>query len=214
MRVVLADDHPTILAGVDALLRSVPRVQIVATAGNGDALIQRLTSTACDIVVTDYAMPGSQSGDGLALLGFLRRRWPSLRLVLHTMQDSPAILARARQLGIRQMVGKGDASGHLAAALQAAMFDGDYFSPSIQRILQTASTGSALLSPREDEVVRLYVSGMTTTEIAVQLHRSKQTVSTQKRSAMRKLGVRHDAELVRAWLDQRAMSAGAGQAAG
>jgi len=201
MRLLLADDHPTILAGIDALLRGVPRVQVVGMAGDGDQLIDLLGRTACDAVVTDYAMPGSQRGDGLTLLGFLRRRYPGVKLILHTMQDSPAILLQARRLGIRQMVSKADSSGHLAAALQAAMVGGEYFSPAIHERLATADRPSGPLTPREQEVVRLFVSGMNINAIATQLHRSKQTISTQKNSAMRKLGVNHDAGLVRAWLE-------------
>ncbi len=201
MRLILADDHPTILAGIDALLRGVPRVQVVGMANDGDQLIDLLGRLACDAVVTDYAMPGSQRGDGLTLLGFLRRRYPGLKLILHTMQESSAILVQARRLGIVQMVSKADSSGHLAAALQAAMVGGEYFSPAIRERLAAAERPTATLTPREQEVVRLFVSGMSINAIATQLHRSKQTISTQKSSAMRKLGVDHEAGLVRAWLD-------------
>lgn len=210
MRLLLADDHPTILAGMQALLRGVPRVQVVGTAGDGDALIALLERAACDAVITDYAMPGSRRGDGLTLLGFLRRRYPRVILILHTMQESPAILAKARRLGIAQMVSKADASGHLAAALQAAMVGGDYLSPAIAAHLAAASGVPAQLTAREQEVVRLFVSGMSINAIASQLHRSKQTISSQKSSAMRKLEVAHDADLVRKWLQHA--DAGAGPA--
>lgn len=200
MRLLLADDHPTVLAGMEALLRGVARIQIVGMASNGDALVDLLTRLPCDAVVTDYAMPGSLRGDGLTLLGFIQRRWPSVRVIVHTMQESPVILAQVRRLGIRQIVSKGDASGHLAAAIQAAAVGGDYFSPAVQALLQQQPSGDGQLTPREQEVVRLYVSGLTTSAIAEQLHRSRQTISTQKRSAMRKLGVDHDAGLIQAWL--------------
>lgn len=199
MRVLLADDHPTILAGIDHLLRGVPRIQVVGTAGSGDALLELLARTRCDAVVTDYSMPGSRSGDGLTLLGFLRRRWPGLVIVLHTMIESPALLVQARRLGIRHMVSKADASAHLAAALHGALAGGDYLSPTIQATLGTLPSQAHGLSPREYEVIRLYLSGMSLSAIAAQLHRSKQTISTQKRSAMRKLGVVHEVDLVRAF---------------
>lgn len=198
MRVVLADDHPTILAGLDAMLGRTPLLQVVAMADSSDALLRVLQQVPCEALVVDYAMPGGTHPDGLALMGFLRRRFPGLAIVLHTMQDSPAVLAQVQQLGIIRMVSKADASGHLAAALQAARVDGAYLSPAISAALGSASP-SVALTPREEEVVRLYVSGLSTTEIAAHLHRSKQTISTQKRSAMRKLGAHHEPALVQAW---------------
>lgn len=201
---MLADDHPTILAGLEALLRGLARVEVAGIAADGDALIRLLQRQHCDAVITDYAMPGSQHGDGLTLLGFLRRRWPSLVVILHTMQEFPTILTQARQLGIRHMVSKADAGGHIGAALQSAMVGGEYFSPAISAILRSAPGQDTLLTPREREIVRLFASGMSMTAIAKQVHRSKQTVSTQKRSAMQKLGVEHDAGLLRAWQDHHA----------
>lgn len=198
MRVLLADDHPTVLAGLEALLRPVPLLQVVGTAANSDALLHLLERTACDVLVTDYAMPGGALPDGLAMLGFLRRRFPHLAIVLHTMQESPAVLGQVLRLGIGRIVSKADASGHLAVAVQAARAGGDYLSPAIQALLAGSVQGPAL-TPREEEVVRLYVAGLGTTQIAAQLHRSKQTISTQKRSAMRKLGVAHAPALVSAW---------------
>lgn len=198
MRVLLADDHPTVLAGLDALLRGVPLLHVAGTASNSDELLRLLETTACDILITDYAMPGGIHPDGMAMLGFLRRRFPALAIVLHTMQESLAVLEQVQRLGVTRIVSKADASGHLAASVQAARAGGDYYSPAIQALL-AAGSGGAVLTPREEEVVRLYVAGMGTSQIAAQLHRSKQTISTQKRSAMRKLGVDHDPALVNAW---------------
>ncbi|GAB3048847.1 response regulator transcription factor [Stenotrophomonas tumulicola] len=213
MRIVIADDHPTILAGIEALLGPAPRLQVVGRASSVDELLALLSTTPCEAVVTDFAMPGGRNADGLALLSQLCRHPARLQVVLHTMLELPTTLAQARRLGVRHMVGKADASGHLAAALQAAGIGAEYYSPAMQALLERASgSGSNVarpLTPGEQEVVRLFVSGMTVNAIATQLHRSKQTVSARKMNAMRKLGLTHDAELVKAWLDLPADTPGA-----
>jgi len=199
MRVLLADDHATVLAGMEALLRGVPRLRIMGCARTTDQLHQQLATLRCDTLVTDYAMPGGTHADGLSMLRFLRQRHPALRIVVHTMQESPAVLVQIVRCGVLGIVSKADAAGHLAAALETARVGTPYFSPAIQRLLDAERTARDALSPRETEVIRLYLSGLRTEQIAQQLHRSKQTISTQKRSAMRKLGVDHDAALVRVW---------------
>ena len=206
MRVLLADDHATVLAGMEALLRGIPRLQIVGSAHTTDQLHAMLATRRCDVLVTDYAMPGGTHGDGLSMLRFLRQRHPALRIVVHTMQESPAVLTQIVRCGVPCLVSKADAAGHLAAALEAARVEGHYLSPAIQRLLESGHTARNALSPRETEVIRLYVSGLRTDQIAQRLHRSKQTISTQKRSAMRKLGVDHDAALIGAWAGRCAQS--------
>lgn len=198
MRVLLADDHPTILAGLDAILRGLPHVQIVGAAAGSDSLMRLLMTTPCDCLVIDFAMPGGGTPDGLALLGFIRRRYPSLIIVLHSMLEVPAVLVQVQRLGIEVLVSKADSQGHLDAALRAARAGGTYQSPTIANLLARPAAISAL-SAREEEVLRLTAEGLGTGEIAARLHRTKQTISTQKRSAMRKLGVDNTPALLDAW---------------
>ena len=198
MRVLLADDHPTILAGLECILRGLPHVQIVGTAASSDSLLRRLMTTPCDCLVTDFAMPGADAPDGLALLGFIRRRYPHLIVVLHSMLDIPAVLAQVQRSGIDLLVSKADSHAHLDAALRAARAGGAYQSPTIASLLARPAAITAL-SAREEEVLRLTAEGLGTGDIAARLHRTKQTISTQKRSAMRKLGVETTTALLDAW---------------
>lgn len=203
LRVVLADDHPGMIAGVEHSLSSVGTVRLTGTALNSTELIRILDTDCCDVLVSDYAMPGNEHGDGIAFLAFLQRRYPSLKLVVLTMLDNPAVLRALRAQGIRCIVSKSDAVSHLIPAIHAAATDGTYYSPSIQTSIRVrqldATTGLALqpLSKRELEVVRLYASGMTVNEIAERVSRSKKTISTQKARAMQKLGIERDVDLLR-----------------
>src|SRR4051794_7191080 len=92
IRVVLADDHPGMIAGVRHELSSVPSIDLVGVASDSTSLMALLTEVSCEVVVSDYAMPAGEVGDGIALFGQISRRHPDIRLVVLTMLDNPAVL--------------------------------------------------------------------------------------------------------------------------
>ncbi|MBO9537914.1 response regulator transcription factor [Herbaspirillum sp.] len=203
INVVLVDDHPAMIAGVTHELGSSPTIKLQGNAANSTELVALLEKTPCDVVVSDYSMPAGEYGDGITLFRFLGRRFPQVKLVVLTMLDNPAILGSLDDLGVRAIVSKSDAVSHLIPAIHAAYTDGKYHSPVVDAVLKlrTAQRANAdktaALSPREAEVVRLFVSGMSVNEIAERLNRSKQTISTQKTRAIEKLGLSGDTDLVR-----------------
>src|SRR5579871_901369 len=100
LRVVVADDHPVILFGAEHALLKFPGLQVVGRAKQSTELIKLLQSIACDVLVTDLAMPGGQYGDGLQLIGYLRRNFPKLPIVVLTMLENVALLKRLSELGV------------------------------------------------------------------------------------------------------------------
>jgi len=203
IKLALADDHPAVLAGIKHELAAVPTIDIVGTARNSTELIDLLSRVSCDILVTDYAMPGGEYGDGMALLSFLRRRYPALKIIVFTTIDNAAIVGEVSKLGIQAMLNKVDDVTHLIYAIYAVHAGASYFSPAAAqqelrvRHGRATTERSRQLTLREAEVVRLYLSGLTINEIAEELSRAKQTVSSQKKTAMRKLGIERDADLFR-----------------
>ena len=203
IKVVLVDDHPAMIAGVAHELGLSGTIKVQGHASNSTELVEMLESTPCDVVVSDYSMPAGKYGDGITLFNFISRRFPEVKLVVLTMLDNPAILGSLDDLGIRAIVSKSDAVSHLIPAIHAAHTGGKYHSPVVDAVLKvrtalrTNASAPAALSPREAEVVRLFVSGMTVNEISERLSRSKQTISTQKIRAIEKLGLAGDTDLVR-----------------
>lgn len=100
VRVVVADDHPVSGNGIKQALSGIPTIQVVAVTENTSALVEILETTACDVLVLDYVMPGGQYGDGLALLSYLSRRYSTLRFVTVTMLNSPAVFRALQKLGV------------------------------------------------------------------------------------------------------------------
>ena len=201
VRIVIADDHPVILFGAEQALLKFPGMQVVARARQSTELIKVLQTMACDVLVTDLAMPGGQYGDGLPLIGYLRRNFPNLPIVVLTMLENVALLKRLSELGVTSVVNKSDDLSHIGLAVQHVARNLEYMSPSVKASLGALRMNAGgknvevMLSRRELEVVRLFVSGMTIKEISEQLNRSIKTISTQKNTAMRKLGIDRDSEL-------------------
>ncbi|MGN6223876.1 response regulator [Pseudoxanthomonas sp.] len=198
LKIVLADDHPIIVSAVRQLLERAGH-EIVAVASSSNALIEALSQHACDLVITDFSMPNEDEADGLSLLGLIQRRWPDMPVIVLTMVTNPAILQSILDAGVRGLINKTDAMTELAVAVQTIMRGQLYISRATDRLLIQAGNGKSAqavpLSPRETEVIRLFASGKSVTEIARQLNRSVKTISTQKQEAMAKLGLKNDFDI-------------------
>jgi len=211
IRVVIADDHPTVLKVIEQELAAVETVKLIDAARNSTELVELLDKQACDVLVTDYAMPGGEYGDGLALFEFIQRCYPNINIVVMAMIDDPAVLRALITHKIRCVLSKSDDSSYLIPAIHIANSGGEYFSPAVKALMQTiggdnkVQRRSSDLTKRELEVVRLFVSGLTIDEIPERLYRGKQTVSAQKISAMKKLGIERDADLIKYAFDSSAI---------
>ncbi|HEX7817442.1 response regulator transcription factor [Dyella sp.] len=196
-RVALADDHPVMRLGMETALRASTSVSVVGSASHSGELVKLLHMHACHFAITDYAMPSGDHGDGLEMLAYLKRHFPDTCVVVMTAIDKPAVIRSIMATGVCHILSKADDIHFLASAINAAIQGMAYFSPSIKKMLiHPRRTRHALpLSPREREVLTLFVAGRTVGEIAEQLQRRKQTISTQKMAGMAKLGLVSDADL-------------------
>lgn len=196
IRVALADDHPVIRLGVRSALDEAPAIQCIGAVADSTELVALLEREPCDVVVTDYAMPGGAFGDGLELLGYLAQHFPALRVVVMTGLDQPGLIHKLDASDVAGIVSKSDDLSQVQAAVMAVYAHRRYHSPAVVELLRRKEQRRVTaLSPKEVEVVRLFLEGLSITEIAARLDRKKQTVSTQKVNAMRKLGIERDAEL-------------------
>ena len=195
INLILADDHPAVLAGLESQLISIPTLEIVGAAANSTELYNLLNQVSCDILIADYAMPGGEYGDGMTLLSFIRRQFPDLMIILFTSFNNPLMINEIAKIGIRSLVSKSDDIHCLISAIHMVYAGASYFSPSIAISQKVGGGQDKQLTKREMEVLRLFVSGMSINEIADQFKRSKQTISSQKGSAMRKLKITRDSEL-------------------
>jgi two-component system capsular synthesis response regulator RcsB len=202
LRIILADDHPIFLIGLKVVIEQNERATVIAQASAPDELLQKLREHACDLLVTDFMMPVQDQNDGLRLLERIRREYPALPIIVVTMLNNAGLFRSMLALQIQGLLSKASMADELPAAINSVSHGKPFIADSVQRsLLEAADYGSDTLvalqdlSPRELEVIRLLAAGKSVGAIAAQLNRSKQTVSAQKVSAMRKLGLANDAAL-------------------
>ena len=200
IRVVVADDHPFVVIGVRASLALHENVEIVGEATGPQSLMRLLEIQPCDVLVTDLTMPeaGAPAEDGLRLMRRIRQRWPQIRIIVLTSLTNAGILRSIMTDGVSGVLNKTGSMEELATAVRTVSYGRSYVSNSILATLAEAGSEASemtvvpRLSPRETEVVGLFVSGLSISEIARRLDRNVRTVSRQKRDAMLKLGVSND----------------------
>ncbi|MBP0938900.1 response regulator transcription factor [Pseudomonas alliivorans] len=202
LRIILADDHPIFLIGLRVVLEQDNAATVVAQASNPDELLAALNGHDCDVLVTDFMMPVEQQNDGLRLLQRIQRDFPDLPVVVVTTLTNAGLFQAMLDLNVQGLLSKASVAGELPAAIKSVRRGRVFLADSVRRVLQDArqlgpDSPLALeqLSPRELEVLRLLSAGHAVGRIATRLNRSKQTVSAQKVSAMRKLGLANDAAL-------------------
>jgi len=213
VRIIVADDHPIISLALADSLNEVPGFTVVATARSGLELVTAVQDHPCHLIVTDFSMAArSADEDGLRLIERLQRLFPEIPIVVFTMLSNSGILNQLRQVGVAGIVSKEEPIDELVSICVRALSEsGPILSNSIsQRLSQNDVTmGRASkakgLSPKELEVVRMFAQGLSVTEIARRLHRSVATIGTQKQSAMRKLNIETNAELLR-YADEQGFS--------
>ena len=203
-RVLLADDHAVLRAGLRLLLTGQNEFEVVAEASTGSAALSLAEKLQPDLILLDLSMPGL---GGMDVLPTLRKMTPSAKILILTMHDDPQYLRQALKQGASGYVLKKAADAELISAIRAVLRGEMYVHPSMTRVLledilpetkfSSADLTWASLSEREQEVLKMVALGHTSAEIADQLSLSAKTVETYRARGMEKLGLRTRAALVK-----------------
>lgn len=202
VRIVLADDHVVVRAGLRMLLDAEPGFEVLAEAGTTDDAARYVRGHRPDVLVLDLNMPGES---GLDLIPRLREEMPSTEIVVLTMQRDPAFARQALSSGALAYVLKDAADAELVRAVRLAAAGQVYLNPQLGARL-ASSPGSGRpgdLSEREAEILKLIALGHTNPEIAGQLFLSVRTIEAHRAHIHQKLNLNTRAELVRFALDHR-----------
>ncbi len=202
-RILLADDHAVLRAGLRLLLENQPGLEVVGEASSGLEALDLAPKLNPDLILLDISMPGL---GGLDALPLLRKTVPAARLLILTMHDDPHYLRRALKQGASGYMLKKAADQELLAAIRAVLRGEVYVHTSMTRVLlddMLTDTPAPLedawetLSEREQTVLKQVVLGYTGAEIGEQLNLSIKTVDTYRMRGMEKLGLLNRAALVR-----------------
>jgi two-component system response regulator NreC len=209
IRVLVADDHHLVRAGLVSLLQVQTDFELVGEAANVSEVIEKVERLNPDVVLLDLSMPG---GGGLASIAEVRKRGHTARFLALTMHDEPSHLLSALAAGVSGYLLKTTDLSELGAAIRAVAKGRTYVAASLQdpglweaistRSRQRATGGGDVpLSPREKQVLKLLALGHTYRDIAEQLHLSEKSVETYRTRLAEKLGIRSRAALVRFAID-------------
>ena len=202
VRVLLADDHALVRAGIRALLQGLEGVTVVAETGNGAEVLELARTHRPDVVLLDISMPGSS---GLDVSVQLERELPEVRVVVLSMHANEEYVLQALRSGAVGYMLKDSATAELELALKAVMQGETYLSPPISKQVVEGyvqrvgaeQPASEKLTPRQREVLRLIAEGHSTKEIAYRLELSVKTVETHRAQLMERLQIRDIAGLVK-----------------
>jgi DNA-binding NarL/FixJ family response regulator len=199
-RILVADDHEVVRSGLRTILEKQPGFEVVGEAANGQEAVEAAVALRPDVVVLDYAMPVQ---NGVEATREIRARSPRTEILIFTMHDNEAIVEDVLAAGARGYLLKADANTHLIAAVQALSRHEAYISGKISaNLLDTLLTRRQakkrdVLTPRERAVVQLIAEGNTNKDACARLGVSLKTIESHRAAAMRKLGLRSTADLVR-----------------
>lgn len=198
IRVLVADDHAMMRAGVRRIIDAEPDMRVTAEAVDGQDVLRQLEALACDVVMLDLTMPGVT---GTELIQKIKQDRPGLPVLVLSMHNVGRIAAAALKAGASGYLTKDSDPERLVEVIRAVAAGRRHVDPAIaSKIVLEGAGGQApheSLSPREREIFLLIVGGMSTGEIAAQLHLSAKTVSTHRKNILDKMQLDSTAELVR-----------------
>lgn len=188
IRVVVADDHPVVRAGMAGVLNAAPDISVVGEADDGNAAVRLAVEHDADVVLMDLRMPGM---DGVAATAALAQRAPRSKVVVVTTYDTDADIMRAVEAGAMGYLLKDTPVAHLLDAVRAAFRGETVLAPAVAaRLVRRArSPQPSALTAREIEVLALVGEGMTNADIGRRLFIGEATVKTHLLRAFAKLEV-------------------------
>ena len=204
IRVLIADDHGLMRAGVRALLQATEDIEVVGEAEDGDEAIREVRRLEPDVVLMDVAMPGL---GGLEATLVIRKEKPDVKILVLTQYDDREYVTRFLKAGVSGYVLKKAAAGELVAAIRAVERGGLVLDPEIARDVvddkgrehaqEQAEDPYETLTDREKQVLKLVAEGSSNKEIAETLDISVKTAMAHREHLMEKLDLHSRTELIK-----------------
>jgi DNA-binding NarL/FixJ family response regulator len=199
IRIVLADDHPVVRAGIRATLDAQPDIEVLAEGDNGRDAQTLSAEHQPDILVLDLSMPGPQATD---TIHFLKTHAPNTRVLMLTAHDDDTYIRQVMRAGVAGYLLKEEAPDTIIKAVHAIQQGAAWFSQSVaDKFMQwqfgrEPELGEAKLTGREKDILALIAKGWNNTKIAEHLGLAEQTVRNYTSSLYEKIEVSSRAEAV------------------
>lgn len=211
LRIAVLDDHALIRDALKIRLSLEPDFKVTGVYATSRDLTKGLHTHSTDVLILDYQLDDGEI-DGLRLIHSIHTQHPDLRIVIFSSAERPATVNMCIRAGANGFVGKTQETDELLKAVRMAALERIYLAPAMAVELQKlpvpqsteiddifdgdqALADNPELSPKEREVLRCCLEGLSVSQVAMKFSRSRKTISGQKQSAFRKLGIRTDNEL-------------------
>lgn len=199
IKVIIADDHPIVRAGMKQVLMDSEDIFVAAEAGDGEGLLKKIKENQFDVVLLDITMPGMGGLDALKRIRTLKKDLPVLMLSIH---DEEQFALRSLKAGAAGYLTKGSAPDELVRAIRQVSKGRKYISQDFAEKLATELQQDIRrlpherLSDRELQVLCMMAAGKTASGMAAELNISVKTVSTYRSRILEKMGMATNAELI------------------
>lgn len=203
IRILIADDHALLRAGVRALLLTIPNVEVVAEANDGRDALELVAAFKPDLLLMDIAMPNM---NGLAAAERVTASFPEVRIIFLSMHANEELVGQAIRAGASGYLLKNADSAELEFAIKAVLSGETYLTPAVSKQMMSSyrqmltgdqATRSTPLTARQTEILQLIAEGHSTKEISGALKISVKTVETHRSQLMDRLDIHDIPGLVR-----------------
>jgi len=201
LRIVLADDHAMLRAGIRVLIERIPDMEVAGEAGNGKEAVELIEKTQPDIALLDLGMPEL---DGIEATELLAKKFPDVKVIILSMHSTSECVMEALRAGAVGYIVKDAASSELETAIYSVARGESYLSPAVSGTVIASSLDRAVqprpveeLTERQRQVLRLLVEGLPMKEIAFNLEVSIKTVEAHRAQLMERLKIYDIPGLVR-----------------
>lgn len=202
-RIIIAEDHQSLIDGINLLFEQDPNFKIVGMANDGEKLIELVEEKKPDVVLTDIRMPKI---DGIAATRMIKTQFPEIKIIAFTMFDQQEAVSQMLSAGINGYILKNSGLQEVKKAIETVLNGESYFDAGIDVSflnVDHSKQEKSILSKTEREILRLIGEGKTSNEIAEIRFCSVSTVETHRKNMMRKLELQGKGELLRYALEKK-----------
>lgn len=202
IRILLAEDHTLVRAGLSALIKTLEGIEVVAEAGDGHETLEMVKIHRPDLILMDIAMPGL---NGLEATTRVVKEYPGVNVIILSMHANEEYVLQSLRAGAKGYLLKDSGTAELELAIRAVMRGETFLSPAVSKHVidqyvqrqEDSQSPFHILTPRQREILQLIAEGLTTKDIARKLDLSIKTVDTHRTQLMDRLDIHDVAGLVR-----------------